>query len=115
MTHFLKTRRPDPAGPMQIPSYLRTAGKAIAGVRKYLSQNSADQEAAQHEAKSMLYAAINQAATKIDRLMVLQRMLRELMAAVNTHAALLAHERTAVLYLLQEIAEKYEIEMGDGN
>ena len=62
-----------------------------------------------HSLKSLLYVAIERVGMQADRLIGLQRQLRELLGMINTLADLREYERDISYQLIKEIGERFNI------
>lgn len=75
-------------------------------VKELLDKDFLDEDLV-HRIKTLLYVSIEQLGIKIERQLFLQRMLREILAVLNTQADLTGYERKAALHIVQETEEKY--------
>ena len=62
-----------------------------------------------HALKSILYAAIEQAGTRVERLSNMQRMLRELFAIVNVRADMRLYEKEVGLQIVEELTTRFGV------
>ncbi len=89
-------------GPSQ--GHVRCLIKAIDRTQQLLAQEAALRDYDQiHEAKTILYAAIEQMGTRGDRIFTVQRMLRELLSIVTTQYQSPGHDRQVALQILAEL------------
>lgn len=92
--------------------HIRVLKSALERARGLLDQKSDDIDYDEiHSVKSILYAAIEQVGMKADRLFSAQRMLRELFVIVTTRADLREHERAIGMQIIDELRERYGIDL----
>lgn len=87
--------------------YLSCLEKTIDRIQYLLTQEEAlrDYEAI-HSAKSILYAAIERAGTRAERLLTIQRMLRELLSIVTSQYQSPGQDRKVGLQILDELKKR---------
>ena len=87
-------------------NYLRCLTKAMETVQEILSRENASANEI-HQAKSVLYAAIERAGIRADRFLCIQRKLRELLSLVAMLGDAREHERLTGLQILEELRTRY--------
>ncbi len=91
-------------------AHLRCLTKAMDRIQCLLTQDEALQDYDQiHAAKSILYAAIEQMGTRVERMGTVQRMLRELFAIVTSQYQTPGHDKQVGLQILAELKDRYSI------
>lgn len=84
--------------------HLQCLIKAMERTRHLFAEEASSQDyEAIHSAKSILYAAVEQLGARIDRLISVQRMLRELLSIVNAQYNSPGHDKQVALQILDEL------------
>ncbi len=92
------------------PSYQRCLLKAVGRLQDLLIQDEAlTDDARIHAAKSLLYAAIEQMGTQMERMGTVQRMLRELLLITNSQYQSPGRDRELGLQILADIRSKADL------
>ncbi len=87
-------------------SSLKAIVTAVDKSKQLLDQDETNLDSdAIHSVKSVLYAAIEQTRTGVERLATLQRMLRELLVIITSNVELKTYEREVGRQIIQEIVE----------
>jgi hypothetical protein len=89
------------------PSYQRCLLKAVSRVQNLLTQDETIVDDARiHAAKSLLYAAIEQMGTQMEKMGTIQRLLRELLLIANSQYESPGRDRELGLQILADIRSK---------
>jgi hypothetical protein len=88
-----------------------TVQRALEKTRELLEDSFPDSDEI-HRTKSLLYAAIERTGMKAERLLSLQRLLRELLILVTGSGDLRDYERRLAQALLGDLQERYAPELG---
>lgn len=86
-----------------------TLQRALEKTRELLEEELSDSLEI-HRAKSLLYVAIERTGMRAERLLGLQRLLRELLILVTGTGDLRDYERRLALSLLEDLTERYRPE-----
>lgn len=86
--------------------FVSALSPALERVEKLLMESETNYETL-HSAKSVLYAAIEQAGLHVERFELLQRKLRELFSIINIKADLNEHELTQAKQIISDISAHY--------
>lgn len=86
--------------------------RALEKTRELLEQEFPDSDEI-HKTKSLLYAVIERAGMRAERLLSLKRLLRELLILVTGTGDLQDYERRLALSLLGDLHERYAPEIGE--
>jgi len=88
--------------------------RALEKTRELLAEELLDSDEI-HQTKSLLYVAIERTGMKAERLLGLQRLLRELLILVTGSGDFRAYERRLAQAILGDLLERYTPELGERN
>ena len=91
-----------------------TLQKALQRIETLLKETFPDSDEI-HRAKSLLYVAIERTGMQAERLLGLQRLLRELLILVTGSGDFRDYERRLAQTLLRDLLERYRPELGEEN
>ena len=92
----------------------KTVQRALEKTRLLLEEELCDSDEI-HRAKSLLYVAIERTGMQAERLLGLQRLLRELLILVTGSGDFRDYERRLAQTLLRDLLERYRPELGEEN
>lgn len=85
----------------------RVLKRAVSETEKYFEKESAEGlELEMHKVKSVLYAAIETLGIQSERLVTIQRMLREIFTIVALQGDSRSHEKAVGLQILRELEDR---------